>query len=248
MGRRRERYEKQLLSTIEGKHNVEFARLLTGSSTAPQAATTPFAVPDRKRFNWRSAFAWLDFGGKAFQMSLAAMALIFLVVALWLFWSSRQTRPHQEQVVHEPTPTDVKPQHSPQTPGQTADVRPQYSPDQTAPLGSQTTTTPELPRQLDNRKTAPAIDSPVIISLFVVPGFERSTGGANDLIISPQTRRVRLQLALETDKYQSYRAILRSVEGENIFARHGLNARATSSGSAVTLELPSSSFPRETSF
>ena len=228
-GGRRELFEKRVLSTTEAKNDVEFARIITGTSaTSTQAVLNR----DRKRSNWRLAFRWLDFRHRAFQMSLAALALIFLAVALWLFWSTRQTRPHQEQSVQEPTPAGAKPQHSPQTP------------DQSAAPGSRAATTPNLPRQPDNRKTAPANDSPAIISLLVVPGFERSTGGANDLIITPQTQRVRLQFALEGDNYQDYSVILRSVEGKDIFARNGLKSRATSWGSAVTLELPSSSFLR----
>jgi cbb3-type cytochrome oxidase subunit 3 len=220
VGRRREQYEKHLLSKIEGKDNVEFARILTAS----QAATP---VPDRRPFN-----SWLDFRSRVFQVSFATLALIFLAVALWLFWSSRRTRSHQEQAVQEPAPAGVKQQDSSQTP------------DHSAPAGSQSSATPELSKQSNNRKTPAPIESLSIVSLLVVPGFERSTGGANDLIISPQARRVRLQLAMEGAKYRNYLAVLQSVEGKDIFARNGLKARSTSSGSAVTLELPASSFPQ----
>jgi hypothetical protein len=63
------------------------------------------------------------------------------------------------------------------------------------------------------------------------------------LVIPPRARTVRLQLALDGDNYRSYRAVLRSVEGKEIFARRGLKAQSTRSGSAVTLELPARTFP-----
>jgi hypothetical protein len=53
---------------------------------------------------------------------------------------------------------------------------------------------------------------------------------------------VRLQLALEGDNYQSYRAVLRSVEGKEIFRRGGLKGPVTR-GRNVTLELPAGTFP-----
>ena len=82
-----------------------------------------------------------------------------------------------------------------------------------------------------------------IVSLLLVPGFDRSVGGANDLIIPADARTVRLQLALEGDDYRSYRAVLRSVEGKEIFRRGGLKARAMRSGRTVALELPAGNFP-----
>ena len=230
VGQRRERFEEHLSGSPEGKYNLEFARIITGSSpTAPQATTS---IPGRRQSNWILALGWLDLRGRVFQISLGALALILLAFGLWLFWSTRQTRSHQEQAVQEPPPAGQHPQQSEQTP------------DPSAPPGSQAAATPELPKQPNNGKQSPPNESLAIVSLLVVPGFERSAGGANDLIIPSHTRRVRLQLALEGNKHQNYRAVLRSVEGKEIFARHGLKARLTLSGRAVTLELPAHAFPQ----
>jgi hypothetical protein len=229
VGRRRERFEKQLLRTTEGKDDLEFSRIITGSSAiAPQA---PTSVVGRRGFDWRGAFRWLDFRSRAFQISLATLVLVLVALGLWLSWSSRQTR-HQQQAGQAPAPAGVKEQASPQTPDQSALPGP-------SPGESHAAKTPER-----NGNIAPVHEALAIVSLLVVPGFERSTGGANDLIIPTQAQRVRLQLALESNNYQNYRAVLRSVEGKEIFDRHRLRARSTRSGSMVTLELPAGAFPQ----
>jgi hypothetical protein len=219
IGLRKERFERQLLSTAEGKSDVEFARIITSSSSATPWLAAPSAIRHRSL-----RFAWLDFRGRTFQLSLAALALILVAIGLWLFWSTRQTGLPQQRVA-------------------------QQIPDRSAPPGpspgeSQAAATPEVPKQRDtpNGNTAPRREALAVVSLLLVPGFERSTGGANDLIISPATRRVRLQLAIESNKYQNYRAVLRSIEGKEIFDRQGLRARSTRSGIALTLELPAGDF------
>jgi hypothetical protein len=231
VGLRRERFERQLLNTAEGQYNVEFAKTITAfPAPAPPAATS---VRDRSRSDWRHAFEWLHFRSRAFQVALAAFALLLFGVGLWLIWSF-QHRIHLEEAVRNGAPANIKPHESPQPPDQST-PRP--------PAGEhQAVATPERLRQPEprNGNTAPG---PAILSLLVVPGFDRSAGGANDLIIGPQTQTVRLQLALEADNYQSYRAVLRSVEGREILDRRGLKVRSTKPGSFVLLELPASAFP-----
>jgi len=66
VGLRRERFEKQLLNTPEGRYEVEFARIITETPAhAPQAAAS---VIGRQRTHWTAAFAWLPFRGRAFQV------------------------------------------------------------------------------------------------------------------------------------------------------------------------------------
>ena len=88
VGLRRERFEKLLLDTPEGRYDVEFARMIT-NAPAPQVAAS---VIHRRRFDWSPAFAWLHSRSRPFQVSIAAVALVLLALGLWLFWSSRQAR------------------------------------------------------------------------------------------------------------------------------------------------------------
>ncbi len=86
VGRRRERYEKHLLSTLEGKDDIEFARLITASSAT---AHKPQPIIDSQAIQLATRICVAGLWRPAFQMSLAALALIFLAVGSWLFWSSR---------------------------------------------------------------------------------------------------------------------------------------------------------------
>lgn len=232
VGRRRERFEKQLLNTPAGRYEVEFARIIT-DAPVPKAAAPVF---DRKRSDWRTSLAWLNFRGRAFQVSLAALTLVLVGLGLWSFWSFRQTRLQQEQAARQNAPSGIQPQESPQTPAQTLPPGP-------SPGQHQAAASPEPPKPRDTDTGKPPPEAPAIISLLLVPGFDRSVGGANDLIIPPQARIVRLQLALEGNNYRSYRALLSSVEGKEVFTRRGLKVRSTRSGSVVTLELPATAFP-----
>ena len=89
VGMRRERFERQLLNTAEGRYDVEFARTIT--ATPGTCSATRRSVIDRDRSDWRLAFAWLTFfDGRAFQVSFAALALVLVGLGLWLIWSSRR--------------------------------------------------------------------------------------------------------------------------------------------------------------
>jgi hypothetical protein len=232
VGLRRERFEKQLLGNPEGQNDVEFARIITDSdANTPRAATS---VINRRRPDLGHKFAWFDFHGRAFQLSLAALVLIIVGLGLWFLWSYRQTRLRGEQAVRDPAPGSIKVQESPNP-----------APSRPTPGEHQASTTPEPAQQPEPRiaNTPPANEAPAIVSLLVVPGFDRSSGGINDLVIPPQARTARLQLALDGDNYQSYHAVLRSVEGREILARHDLKARSRRTGRTVLLELPANSIP-----
>lgn len=235
VGLRRERFEKQLLKTAEGPDDVEFARIIAVTpAPTPRAAV----MVDRDRSDWRSSFAWIHSRGRAFQVALATLALVFVGLALWLIWSSPQPHSTPQQAVQNGVPENAKPQESPPAPTQ--------SPSPAPSLGEQRAgATPERSqRDPGNVNGAPEHEGHAIISLLVVPGFDRSAGGANDLVIPKQARTVRLQLALENNNYQSYGAVLRSVEGKEILNRRGLKGRSTRSGNTVTLEFPAGSFPQ----
>ena len=229
VGLRRERFEKKMLSTAEGRGDVEFARIITGAAADSQQAAVP--VLDQRRADGRTPFAWLQFRGRAWQFSLAAIALVLVGLGLWSVWSYRQRQLEQQQLAQQSAP-----------PASPAPVQsPQPGP---SPGTHQATASPEPPRPRGTPlgQTPPA-PQPAIVSLLLVPGFDRSVGGANDLVIPADARMVRLQLAFEGDSYRSYRAVLRSVEGKETFRRGGLKGRVTRSGRNVTLELPAGAFP-----
>jgi Putative zinc-finger len=84
---------------------------------------------------------------------------------------------------------------------------------------------------------------PIIASLVLLPGF-RDPGETNDLVIPPDTNLIRLQAGLEADDYPSYRATLRTADGEEVRSRSGLKAQSSGSGKAIVWYLPARLFTK----
>lgn len=83
---------------------------------------------------------------------------------------------------------------------------------------------------------------PVQVATFVLtPGLSRDTDETRILMIEGNVK-VNLQLHLETVGYKSYRAMIRTAEGEEIWSQEGLRSRSTRSGQVITLTLPASRF------
>ena len=91
-----------------------------------------------------------------------------------------------------------------------------------------------------------AIARPVIASLVLLPGFRDlgETPRSNGLIIPPSADLIRLQASLEVDDYPSYRATLRTADGELVWTQSGLKAQSNGSGKAVVLHLPPKLFAK----
>ncbi|MBI4470239.1 MAG: hypothetical protein HY650_13050 [Acidobacteria bacterium] len=91
-----------------------------------------------------------------------------------------------------------------------------------------------------SRRQNPA--PPVQVATFVLtPGLGRDMSETRKLII-PGNVQVRLRLYLDDGDYQSYRAMLRTSEGDAIWNQDSLRPKSTKSGRAITIRLPASLF------
>lgn len=104
-------------------------------------------------------------------------------------------------------------------------------------LARQTASPPAetAPAPRDKIKGPPA-QSTRIASLLLTPVLVRDAGRANVLRLTPQARTVRLRLAFKGGEYNSFRAVLRTVEGEEIW-RSGL-LKTSPKTSNLNLTLP----------
>ena len=83
---------------------------------------------------------------------------------------------------------------------------------------------------------------PVRVATFVLtPSLARDSDETRKLIIAGNVQ-VRLQLNFEAGDYASYRAVLRTAEGDEIWRQDQLTSRPTTSGPAVVVQLPASRF------
>jgi hypothetical protein len=84
----------------------------------------------------------------------------------------------------------------------------------------------------------PKQPSIAVLALALVP-MQRSGETGNDLEIPPGVFQIRLQLALQNDDYPSYRVILQTPGGKDLYQGDGLKAvTSAAAGKQVVLDLP----------
>ena len=101
----------------------------------------------------------------------------------------------------------------------------------------------ELLKELEQRQKAGEVGAQqkaasTLASLILLPGSLRSEGARKELIISPGTAKVQLQLVLQAADYRSYRVIIRgpaNTEIQNVVRR--------GSGKTLSLQLPARRLP-----
>jgi hypothetical protein len=144
---------------------------------------------------------------------LSAAATVVILFGGWLLIVNRQT-PNEVAQIPDPRPPDVSGQQKPPT--------------------------PSPPDVVEPRRPDPA--PPVQVATFVLtPGLIRNVDETRTLIIEGNVQ-VNLQLILETGGYTSYRAMLRTAEGDEIWSQDRLKPRSTKSGQAIIVNLPASRF------
>lgn len=207
-----EHFEKYFLSSPGRRKKVEFARALM-HSLANGPAVANRAVSSQERFpGWTSLFHLFGVRPRAW---LSAAAAVVILVGGWLLLMNRQKQNSPDQVVRVP----------------------QQRPDDTGPKKPPVPSPPEVVRPKD-----PDPAPPVQVATFVLtPGLTRDIDETRTLIIEGNVQ-VSLQLHLETGGYKSYRAMIRTAEGDEIWSQDGLKPRSTRSDQVITVRLPASRF------
>ena len=106
----------------------------------------------------------------------------------------------------------------------------------------------ELSAQLDrereerDRQTATQIttkETPSgIISLILTPGLVRGGGDVKRLIITAETRQVRVQVSFRQGEYESFSVVIRTVEGRAIWSKSGLKSQSKGPSKVVIFQAP----------
>lgn len=79
-----------------------------------------------------------------------------------------------------------------------------------------------------------------LATVFLTPGSVRSSGtGQPELVVGPETKLARLQLALEKNDYPTYNATIKTADEAEVFRKNGLKSLNTPSGPQLRLSLPS---------
>lgn len=85
--------------------------------------------------------------------------------------------------------------------------------------------------------------APRVASLIIAPGSVRDKGQINRVNLTTHAQQLRLELKLQGEDYQSYRAEVRTVEGKSIWKEFNLRARQRAGGKSVVATLPAGRLP-----
>jgi hypothetical protein len=229
-------FSRRFLQVPELRQDVRSIMVLRkyALETAPQVpinhspAAPPFSPFDRlKKFFMRPAL------GVAF----AAALLAAILVAVWLAAQNSQLRKEVEQLqarqMSQPTPQ----------PGLREELAAERLRNEqlSAELLRQQELLAEESRKLQQAQStlAPKHDSGsglrAVFAFALGTGAVRESGELKKVSVPPDAREVRIRLDLAAADYRSYRAVLQTVEGREVFPSRGLRASA---GMFLQLRIP----------
>ncbi|HTC96011.1 MAG TPA: hypothetical protein VK699_21395 [Terriglobales bacterium] len=103
----------------------------------------------------------------------------------------------------------------------------------------------QLETMLHPNTVAQQMPSPRIISLFLMPGSNRSGGDTHKIVITSGAPLVQVHLYLDHDEYSSYRAFLNDANGRQIWGNHSeLKSHAGAQKSRIVIVRMTSSILR----
>ena len=226
VGSEREQFKERFLVTPEDRKKVAFAGALV-SKVATPATVKP--TPSKPITWWQQLASLLNVQNPVVRYSFAAALLVVLLGAVWLISQRvRNDRPKElagrEQPQLRPDKVDGKTNEVPKS-------------DENRPTPPEEVVVEQRPLQPPSKREEPPVFS--VATFVLTPGLTRGAGTPKELVIEGNTNRVRLQLSLKrTSEHRSYRAVLRTLEGVEVWNRSGLPARPASSGQAIILQLP----------
>lgn len=81
-----------------------------------------------------------------------------------------------------------------------------------------------------------------LVAFALTPGVLRDSSEARTLAIPAGTELVRLELGLESEAFTRYRAVVRTLEGDEVWSRVLRKTQVAGSGAAVVLNVPTALF------
>jgi hypothetical protein len=233
--RQRELFEKHFLGSPERRSRVEFAQALQISAAQATTAQTARAISEtQSKSRWQSLLALFGLQNPTLQFALAAAAVVLMLGCSWLIFESARLRNQLAQV------EAARSQQEKEAAEQSAEQR-AHNERLASDLERERNQREEFERALaqqreSREKASPAQGGPTRSASFLLwAGLLRDEQGIKRLSIPQSAEQVRLQLNLRRPgEYKSYRAALKTIEGETLLA---LRANQAGSGKAVVVSL-----------
>lgn len=219
---------------VKIKSSKEFFR-------AVQETPSELIIAETKSSFWYSVFESYQFS-KIFAFGAAAAVIITVaVISIWLNRQNKQEIAGQQNTTQTPVTgnenkilQNVSIANS--NIGNTSNIKlpePSNEPVKTPKITPSPDTKSSPPIKIEEKT------KPIFASFTLLPGVLRA-GGEQTIKISSQTNKVILRLALPENavKYETYRAIVKTVDGQTIFASSNLTS--------INLIIPADKFRNET--
>jgi hypothetical protein len=215
----RRQFERLFLTSRQRRNKVEFARAL--AAVAAESKVVQFTSQEGQSV-WQALLNLFHVSHPALRFAAGLAALVVVAVTSWL--AVQNIWMHSRVAALEALSRDMRVREQA--------VRQQLSEEQAraANVAAQ------------SQKPAGDNGGPQLVaSLVFLPGLSRAGSSAQQLALNSTAQLAHMEIQLEPrDEYPRYRVSLRTGRGDDVLARSNLTRRRTSSGYAVSFDLPSS--------
>jgi len=231
--RERERFEKYFLTTPQRRERVEFAKALQRYAAEEQKESAPVSAAPSPQPEpwWRSMLNFLLAPHPALQPAFATAMVVIMLGSAWLFVQTLHLQDQLAQFQAEQKEGLARRRGLQQ---QTDEQR-----EQSRELANELENAKRLRAELEQKLAKAPPQQPAAVSFALGAGAVRDIEGAKRLAIPRGAEVVQLQPDFEDGgEYKSYRAVLRTAEGEEVWSQGMLKARLSDAGQIVALNIP----------
>ncbi len=221
------KFSQRFLRVPELRQDIRFAKALRKHAleTAPTPAAKSTATTRIPLFYWFKQF----FTQPAFSVLRTVIFVAASLLTVWLVIQNSQLRGQVEQLRARITPApsgDLQEQLASErlrNEHLSAELRRQQALLLEAARNNQEV--PEQP-QLPKHKPTPTPQSQAdaVVAFTLTPGLVRESSELKKFSLPPSAHEVRIQLDLPAAEYSRYKLVLKTFEGQMLFARQGLRA------------------------
>ena len=231
--RERERFEKYFLTTPQRRERVEFAKALKQYTAEEQKASAPASAAPSPQPEpwWRFFLNFLLAPHPVLQPAFAMAVVVMMLGSAWLFVQTMHLEDQLAQFQAEQREGLERRRSLPPEPNDPSE--------QIRELAEKLNHEKRQREQLEQKLAKAQPPQPAVVSFALGAGALRDIEGAKRLVIPRGAEVVQLQPDFEDGgEYKSYRSVLRTAEGEEVWSQGMLKARLSDAGKTVVLNVP----------
>jgi len=231
--RERERFEKYFLTTPQRRERVEFAKALKQYTAEEQKASAPASAAPSPQPEpwWRFFLNFLLAPHPVLQPAFAMAVVVMMLGSAWLFVQTLHLQDQLAQFQAEwAEGLERRRGLQPESTDQSKQIR---------DLAEKLENEKHQREQLEQKLAKARPPQPAAVSFALSAGALRDIEGAKRLAIPRGVEVAQLQPDFEDGgEYKSYRAVLKTAEGEEVWSQGMLKARLSDAGKSVMLNIP----------